>query len=449
MLRQIRFFSDLLSARAGGAMVLAGVLALAPRTSGADVAPAVPNIPSRMFTLSDYGAIGDGRTPATEAFHHAVAAVDHGGGGTLVVPAGVYFTGPFDLCSRLNLKLEAGATILFSPEAEDYRAGGRFRPLLQGSHLHDVEISGAGTIDGHGDAWWPAAVRFKADADAKHLRSNTSPRPRMLVFDRCQRVRVQGITLTRSPSFNLVPVASEDVTIAGVTILNPPDSPNTDGIDPSVCRRVLITGCRIDTGDDCIAVKAGGKGGDASGGMEDLLVTDCVFLHGHGCSIGSETSAGLRNMTVRHCTFDGTDTGVRLKSDRLRGGLVDGVTYEDLVMNHVGSAVTISSYYLGTTTDAAVLKDGPQPVTATTPRWRNITIRNIRASGCVESAGFILGLPEMPAEHIVLENVRIEAPKGLKISNARDVAMRDVRIQTASGPDVITGDGVTELHRTR
>jgi len=142
-----------------------------------DVTPALPVIPNHTFSLADYGAKGNGYTMNTDAFKSAVAAVDAAGGGTLDIPKGTYLTGAFDLCSGINLHLEANATILFSPDPEEYRNGGRFRPLISASNLHDVMISGNGTINGSGEAWWPAARIFKAEANDKLQRSNTSPRP--------------------------------------------------------------------------------------------------------------------------------------------------------------------------------------------------------------------------------------------------------------------------------
>jgi polygalacturonase len=412
-----------------------------------DVAPAQPVIPARTVQLTDYGAVPDGRTVNTTAFRHAVTALGEAGGGTLVVPAGRWLTQPFELASGLNLHLEAGATILFTTDPADSQiAGGRFRPFLHTTRAHDVMISGSGTIDGQGQAWWPDAIKFRDEANRNHARSNTSPRPRLVVFERCQRVRVEGVTLTNAPVFNLAPVRCEDVTIDGVTILNPADSPNTDGIDPSVSQRVLIARCHIDTGDDCIAVKAGSAG---AGVTQDLLITDCTFGHGHGCSIGSETSSGLRNMVVRRCTFDGTDIGVRFKSDRRRGGLVENVTYTDLTMRNVGRAIVISSYYQGSISDmpAPGEHDQAQAVTATTPHWRNIVVRNLTATGCTKDAGLILGLPEMPAENITLENVSIEAPAGLRLGYAKNVALRHVQITAAKGEPVITDDTVEGLTR--
>jgi polygalacturonase len=431
---------------AAAALLSAG--AASGASSLADLSPAQPVIPDHTFNLKDFGAVGDsGATLNTEAFTKAVAAVNAAGGGKLVVPAGTYFTGPFDLGSNFNLHLEAGATILFSPKFDDYRggAGARgYRPLIQIANAHDVLISGTGTINGNGEAWWPEARRFKAEANARHASGNTSPRPVMLSFRSCQRIRVESITLTNAPVFNITQNACSDVTVEGITILNPANSPNTDGIDPKSCQRVRIAHCYIDTGDDNVAL--GGSSGPLE---EDILVTDCTFLHGHGCSIGSGTGCGVRNMLVRRCTFDGTDTGVRFKSGRDRGGLVENVTYEDLTMKNVGVAIGVTSYYANTTIDTALAEDKPQPVTPTTPQWRNITVRNLTATAGRTRAGLIAGLPEMPAENITLENVTIEAPTGLRIANTKDITLRNVHITAAKGPDVIADDSVQGLTRAK
>lgn len=411
-----------------------------------DVAPAQPVIPDRTFNVADYGAKGDaGVTVNTEPFRRAIAAVKAAGGGTLVVPAAkeAYFTGAFDLCSNLNLRLEKGATILFSPAFSDYRELGnsnRYRPLVLGRDLHDIELSGQGTLDGNGTAWWPEAWRYKAVARAEHARGDTSPRPIMVSLVHCQRVRVEGITFTDSPVFNLVPSNCDDVTVEGITISNPGTSPNTDGIDPKGDRRVLIAHCNISTGDDCVAL--GGNDPES-----DILITDCTFGFGHGCSIGSGTTGGLRNLVVRRCSFDGTDTGVRLKSGRSRGGKVENVVYEDLTMKNVGVAISISSYYNNTPIDSAS-QDAAQPVNATTPFWSNIVIRDVVATACRKNAGLIFGLPEAPVKAVTLEDVSIEAPVGLKIANAQRITLRRVKITAASGPDLIVDPSASGIVRT-
>lgn len=418
--------------------------ALAPLFApAAQVSPAQPAIPDRSFNLMDFGAVADARTSNTDAFRRAIASVEKSGGGTLVVPAGSYLTGPIELGSSLNLHLDAGAKLLFSQNFDDYRLeGGKYRPLVGASGCHDLLVSGAGMFDGQGQPWWVIERRVKAEARARGLPDAEIGRPRMIVFENCQRVRLEGVTLANSPMYHFVPFRCEDVTVDGITILAPSDSPNTDGIDPSVSRRVLITRCRIDTGDDCIAVKAGARG---FGPVEDVLVTDCTFLHGHGCSIGSDTDSGVRNMTVQHCTFDGTDIGVRLKSRRGRGGLVEDITYSDLAMRNVGQAIVISSYYYGLPKPG--VHDVHMPVTADTPIWRHIVVRNIAATGGTKDAGLIMGLPEMPVEDIVLENVSISAKSGLRIGCADHVLLRNVKITTALGPPVSVEDTARNVVR--
>ena len=403
--------------------------------------PAQPVIPAGTFSVMDYGAVADGRTSNTDAFTRAIAAVAKAGGGTLNVPAGEYFTGPFELCSRLNFHLEKGAHLLFSQNFDDYKiADKKFRPLVGATKCEDLEISGDGAFDGQGDPWWVKERKAKSEARANGLHDAEIGRPRMIILESCKRVRVEGVTLENSPMYHIVPSRCEDVTIDGIKIKSPWDSPNTDGIDPSVSRRVLITHCTIDTGDDCVAVKAGHTG---SGPSEDILVTDCTFLHGHGCSIGSDTNAGVRNMTVQRCTFDGTDLGVRLKSARGRGGLVENITYTDLTMTNVGEAVVISSYYYDL--PKVGQEDDAHPVAVDTPIWHNILVKNITATKGTKDAGLIYGLPEMPERGITLQNVSIEAPKGLRIDNVDGVALDKVTVMPETGPTLILGDAVKNL----
>jgi len=362
------------------------------------------------------------------------------------VPAGAWLTGPVDLCSAIDLHLDAGTTILFSPKFEDYGSAGSYRSLLKATNAHDVTISGSGTINGHGEAWWKAAEEFKQEARAKKARSDTMPRPNMVEFDRCERVRVEGVLLTASPKFNLVPRRSQDVTIDGIKIFNPHKAaPNTDGIDPALCQRVLITRCIVDTDDDNIAIKSGNPNG--TGGVSDILITDCTFKHGHGCSFGSETNGGDQRVTVRNCTFEDTDIGVRFKSDRTRGGLVEDVVYENLTMKNVGQAIVLVSYYPDRDIPKVGEHVGVQPVGPTTPAWRRITIRNVTATGCTKNAGMILGLPESLATDITLDNVSIEAPEGLRIGYARNVTLKSVHVKAAKGEALIIEDTVEGLKR--
>jgi polygalacturonase len=418
--------------------------ALVSSASAADVSPAQPVIAARAFNLKDFGGSGDGHSLNTQAFHRAVSAVRSAGGGTLNVPAGNYLTGPIDLCSSINLHLDAGATVQFEATFADYADGrrpGRYRPMLQVDNQHDVLLSGPGTFNGNGEAWWPEARRFKAQARANHASSDTSPRPIMVAFNHCQRTRIEGLTFTNSAVFNIVQNGCADVTVDGITISNPENSPNTDGIDPKDCQRVLIQNCRIDTGDDCVAL------GGSSGLLEsDILIQDCTFLHGHGCSIGSGTHSGVRNVLVRRCTFDGTVTGVRLKSARGRGGLVENIVYEDLKLSRVGTAISISSTYETATTDRIAPAIKPAALNSSTPQWHNVTVRNLTATDS-KSAGLIAGLPEAPATGILLENVAITSKTGLRVAYAQGVTLKNVRITCEQSPDVSSDSTVRAFSR--
>jgi polygalacturonase len=425
--------------------------ALGPQSDavGDDITPTQPKIPDREYSLKDFGAVPDGKTSNSDAFRRAIVAVQNGGGGILVVPPGEYFTGPIDMCSTLNLHLERGARLVFSDSLSDYpKNGDEMHSLIAARNCHDVAISGEGTIDGNGSGWWERVRIARARDPIKH--EDAAPRPHLIVFDHCQRARLSGVTLTRSPMFHFVPAFCEEVAVEGITIVASHDSPNTDGIDPSQTRRMLIAHCQIDTGDDCIAFKAGGMSGPF---VEDVLVTDCTFKRGHGCSVGSSTRSGLRRITVRRCLFEGTDVGVRLKSNRLRGGICEDVTFTDLVMKNVGMPILIYSYYpfpLG-----AGLPKPPElgkhvtaaPVTTNTPIWRRLTVRNLTATGTTGSAGMILGLPEMPVTELLLENISVEGGTGLRIGYARNVTLRHVRLRPSKGPPFLIEDTVEGLQQ--
>ncbi len=393
---------------------------------------AMPSIPTAVFNVKDFGAVPDDEGDDTAAFAKAIAAVTAAGGGHLVVPRGEYRTGHIDLASRLNFHLEKGARLLFSGDPEAYRIEGRkFRPLILASGVEDLAISGEGVLDGQGSAWWTAAREFKNAARARGDANEEIGRPRLLIIEKSKRVLVDGVTLTNSPQFHFIPSRCEDVTIRSVTVRSPHEAPNTDGIDPAASKRVHIAGCTIDTGDDNIAIKSGNP---EFGPVENLLIENCIFLGGHGMSIGSETYGGVRNLVVRNSTFDGTEAGIRMKSARGRGGVAENLLYENLTMRNVEVAIQITSYYPNKTTPKPGVADvAPEERNPRTPAWRNIRIRNVSSTGGTKTAGIIIGLPEEPVADIAMENVRIEAPTGLRLVAARGITLRNVEIQAAKG----------------
>jgi polygalacturonase len=410
--------------------------AVAQSTLPSDFSVERPTIPDRTFLITKFGAVGDGKTFNTDAFAKAISACEKAGGGTVDVPPGKFLTGPVVLGSKLNLHLEKESTILFSNNAKDYESGdGSFHNCMEVQDGEDIAITGQGTIDGQGALYWREflAARNGGGDDVR--------RPRLIQLTRCLRVLVQDVTLTNSPSFHLVPGGCQNVTIEGVHIKSPMISPNTDGIDPSGIN-FLITRCTIDTGDDCIAVKAGSPFDADHLACENFLITDCMFLHGHGMSVGSETSGGLRNMLVRNCMFDGTEAGIRIKSGRGRGGLLEDVTYEHLIMRNVKNSILITSYYPKVSSHPE--RDVSQTVGLRTPQYRHILINDVTSTDGL-NAGQIVGLPEMPIEDMVFSNVKIFAVGPMEIVHAKSIKFIDCKL-SASGRPVILDSTVEGLN---
>ncbi len=392
--------------------------------------------PPQVFDVRQFGAKGDGSTLDTEAIQEALDECGRAGGGIVRFAPGTYLSKPITLRTRTTVQLDGGAALQatgnqvdFMKEPGDWlsaRSGSDFVPFITGKDLTDIAITGAGVIDGNGQVWWPAAEEAR-----RKTSGYTLPRPNLIVLTRCKNVEITGVTICNAPKFHLVPTDCEDVLIEGVTFKAPEDAPNTDAIDPSVSRRVRISRCIIDVGDDNIAIKSGKKMEGREFACEDITVSDCVFLHGHGMSIGSETVGGVQNVTVERCTFQGTENGIRIKSPRGKGGTIDGLRCRDITMIDVDPALTISAYY-----PKIPAEDEVVPATAETPVIRNIEITNLTAT-CPKEAGVIVGLPESLATNICLTNVTISAQTGLTIRNAKGVKLTNVRVQTQQGPPVI------------
>jgi polygalacturonase len=405
---------------------------------GSSGAPAKPEGGARIFEVRAYGAKGDGKTLDTTAIQQALDECGRAGGGVVRLDAGTYLSKPLELRTRTTLQLDTGATLLATDESADFAGEktGSFIPFISGKRLTDVAIVGPGTIDGSGAKWW-----VPAEAARRKTPGYTLPRPNLIVLTGCKNVRLADLTLQNSPKFHFVPTECEQVLVTNVTVLAPPRSPNTDAIDPSASRHVLITHCRIDVGDDNVAIKAGKKLPDREFACEDITVTDCTFLHGHGMSIGSETAGGVRNVVVRNCTFENTENGLRIKSQRGKGGLVENISYSDITMKNVDPAITFTCYYMNNSKGDPIQPAAPsdktaQAVNEKTPLYRNIRISNLKAT-CRESAGTILGLPESRIADVVFENVLISAQKGLTVRNASGIQFVNSNIKVEQGRAVI------------
>jgi polygalacturonase len=380
-----------------------------------------------------HGVKGDGKTKDTAAIQEAIDVCAAHGGGTVRLTAGTYLSGPIALKSKITLQLDKDATLLGSPDHADYAAKTEFREpglasLVSATNAENIAITGEGVIDGAGESWWVMARSVKNAG----VMGNDHPRPRLVVFDHCKHVRVEGVTIQNSPMWQLVPYYSDDVTIRNVKVLAPSNSPNTDAIDPFSSSNVRIEHVFADVGDDDIAIKSGAIGSPGPDDpSRDITITDCVFLHGHGLSVGSEIAGGAQNIRAERIRFEGTDNGIRVKANRDRGNDVGNLVFRDIEMKDVKNALIVSEYYPKVMPPD---NEAPQPVTRLTPHFHDILLENLHATGSAV-AGAIVGLPEAPVTGVKLHNVKIAAKKGLSIGYA-EVSGDGVTVEAAEGKPI-------------
>ncbi len=413
-----------------GVIRLTLVAAAALPTIRADVIPDQPVIPNHLFNVKDHGAVGDGVATNTTVIQATINAASAAGGGLVEIPAGIYLCGPLQLASQINLRVDQGATLRMLP-LKQYPGGIKDpKTFISGEKLHDIAISGRGTIDGQGADWWPYA---KTDASAV--------RPRMIHLGGCDRVLIENVTLLNSPMFH-IGIRSDNVTVRGVTVRAPastdPVTPshNTDACDVSG-NHILVQNCDISVGDDDFT---------CGGHTSNVLIAHCSYGNGHGLSIGSYTQGWVSNLTVIDCTFSNTDTGIRIKSDRDRGGFVHDVTYRDLRMTNVGTPIEIYGAYhrlakpfkdLNDLTGNEAATFPAKTVTSLTPFYQNLMFSNITATVRPgHRAGLIFGLPEASVTNVLLQNVSITADKPFGIFYAQGVRVVDCKITTPAGVNI-------------
>jgi len=407
-----------------------------------------------IFDVKDYGAAGDGQRLETAAINHAIDACAAGGGGTVYLPPGRYLTGTVVLKSHVSLQLEAGATLLGSEDPNDYlliddpweKTNKTIAPLIYADHAENITLTGRGTIDGQGQAWWKrewlanpkrGLAGAATPAELAEAKKVDHGRPRLIRLIHCHDVVIEKLNLKNAGMWTINPLFCEFVRVDGVTIQNPVPSPNTDGINPESCRNAQIINCRIDVGDDCITLKSGSNAVGRAMGQpdENITIANCVMMRGHGgVTIGSEMSGGVKNVVVANCVFQGTDIGIRVKSQRGRGGVVEGFTAANITMENVPHPFVITTFYTGKDkpTDQFAVNEG-------TPRFRDFHFNNITARGATD-AGSITGLREMPVEDIEFSNVHIGAKKGFTCTNARRISFHDVEINPEEGPAMTLRD---------
>lgn len=445
-----------------------------------------PSFPDYRVDIRDFGAVSDGTTLCTEAINKAIAHVNGRGGGVVVVPAGLWYTGPIELLSNVCLHTEYGALVLFTADLESYKIiDASFEGLdtrccqspISARNAHNIAITGHGTFDGNGEEWRPVKKSKVTSKQWKALlkKSNTTNekgdiwypsegsrkgaeacydfnvpdrittdeewesikrwlRPTMLNFVACDTVLLQGATFKNSPAWCLHPLMCKHLTVDGVQVSNPWYAQNGDALDLESCSNVVVINSIFDAGDDAICMKSGkdADGRRRAAPCENVIIRNNTVLHGHGgFVVGSEMSGGVRNIFITDCVFVGTDVGLRFKSTRGRGGVVENIYIENIVMNDIAEEALLFDLFYG--------KKGKEtanevpPVSEETPIFRHIYIKDIVCRGAGR-AMYFNGLPEMKINNVKIDNVAIHnAKSGIVINQAEHVVLSRVVVEPTNG----------------
>ncbi len=441
---------------------------------------------ARTFDMKQLGADAKGIKSCTALINRTIEKAAAEGGGTLYFPAGTYLTATINMKSNITLHLESGSVLRFSDTFEDYLPFVTARwegtvmqtlsPLIYARGADNLTITGRGTLDGNGFKWWAweAETRSKIKANGGTLPSldnlqqmwvdankdleiseNYKPslerrmfRPPFIQFFECSNILIENVKIINSPFWTVNPAFCDNVVVHGVTILNPsenPKGPNTDGINPTSCRNVRISDCFLSVGDDCITIKSGRDADGRKWGKpcENITIKNCVMLSGHGgVVIGSEMSGGVKKVTISNCVFDGTDAGIRLKSARGRGGVVEDIRVDNVVMKNIGrNAFIFDLFYDG--------QSKPEPVNERTPCFRNIHLSNITGSA-IKQIGYVKGIEEMPVYDLSFSNINMEAEIGFIVDKGRDINFDNVDFSVTTGsPWVFTASERVILNNVR
>jgi len=410
----------------------------------------VPQFRDEDFVITDFGATPGKEVKSTEAIAKAIAACNAAGGGRVVIPAGNWLTGPIHLKSNVNLHLAAGATVRFSQDFEDYlpvvftRWEGmecyNYSSPIYANGLTNIAITGEGVFEGQGSVWWDWKKQKQA-ATAKRLyqmivdgippserilgKPEDGMRPNFVTLMSCRKILIENVTFRDGPMWTLHPVYCNEMIVRGVKVIT--IGPNNDGINPDSTQNLLIEDCYFSTGDDCVVLKAGlNEDGWRVGRPTQNVVIRRIFGNaGHGgVVVGSEMSGSVRNVYAHDCYFEGTDRGIRLKSMRGRGGVVENLWFDNIRMKNIGGqAIRMNMFYSSSTV---------QPATAIPAAFRDIYISNVECDGAARAIELI-GLPELPIQSIFIENSRFSAVQGASITDGFSIALVDVDIQAEKG----------------
>ncbi len=412
--------------------------------------------------LAGADATGNRAEYNTQLIKDKVNQLNENGGGTLYFPAGTYLTGPIELKSNMTIELEAGALLKFSDDFDLYlpyvevRHEGvmmkSFHPLIYATNAENITIKGEGTLDGQGKAWWMeffkvyidlrdngkrtvnkyqtlfdqtndvAAIQAETNEDWHGTLDRRFFRPPFIQFMHCKDIKIEGVKIIDSPFWTINPQFCDNVSVRGITLINPP-SPNTDGINPESCKNVHISDCHISVGDDCITIKSGRDAQARNIGVpcENITITNCTMLAGHGgVVIGSEMSGGVKRVTISNCVFDGTDRGIRLKSTRGRGGVVEDIRVSNIVMYNIKKEALVFNLKYSKMPD--------EPLSERTPVFRNIFVSGVSVRD-VQTPIKMVGLEEAPITDIVLRDIFVQDAKlPCVFEDCKDVILDDVYV---------------------
>ena len=457
-----------------------------------------PKFMKDTISIQTYGAVADGVTLNTLAINKAIETCSKKGGGVVLIPKGTWLTGPIVLKSNVNLHIKQAALLLLTTDKSQYdlvegyyegKKAARNQSPISGTNLENVAITGGGIIDGNGDAWravnkrqltppqwkekvasggflradgeswYPSEQFLKASVEGKSMLLTEGKtladfkdmkdflRPNLLVLTSCKKVLVEGVTFQNSPAWCIHPLMCQDLTLRKVAIRNPEYAQNGDGMDIESCKNFLIEGCTLDVGDDAICIKSGKDEEGRKRGMptENGIVRNNTVYNGHGgFVVGSEMSGGARNIFVSDCSFIGTDKGLRFKSVRGRGGVVENIFAKNINMSNIaGEAIFFDMFYFVKFATDGVRDDRPI-VNEGTPIFRNMKFENIVCIGATKGI-FIRGLAEMPIENIQISNAVLQAEKGAELIDAKGITLTNVKLLSKETKPVIAITNSSQL----
>ena len=412
--------------------------------------PVPPSFPDRYFNIRDYGAKEGQDFKSTDAIKAAITDCSQSGGGHVVIPKGIWLSGAIHLMDNVDLHFEEGCVLHFSEDFNDYLpvvfgilGGNRcYSPshFLYAYRCKNIAVTGKGVLDGHGHAWWPMKHYNVGMRDLMKKGKTLSPlservydspeqgvRPRMLQFVECENVLIEGITMKNSPSWTVHPAWCKNITVRNLIIRNPVDSPNTDGVNLESCKRGLVEGLDVETGDDVCCLKAGRDEDAWEVGIpcEDIVIRNCISTGGHGgFTVGSETSACIRNAYIHDCHFEGElYSAVRFKTMKGRGGVVENIDCENITATHAtGSALIITMRYTGEKLD-----DQSKPI-SNMPKMRNISVTGLSCENA-DCGINLCGEKGYNLENIHISDINIKAEIPMKVSNVSELFMENITLE--------------------